>query len=240
MNVEILAIAAHADDIEMCCGGTLAKLALRGHRFGILDLTRGEMGTRGNSEIRDREAGRASEILGASFRETLDFGDGRLRTGEEEENLLIDAIRKSRPRIILTSYPEDRHPDHARCGRLVADAAFYAGLRKRESRYPAHRPQQMLYFSTMYYHPPTFVVDITETHALKMEAVRAYASQFHDPSSKEPETMLTSVKFLKEIEARSRHFGQMAGVEFAEGFVSLRPPRIDNVLGAFEGFEPGF
>ena len=240
MTVDILAIAAHPDDVEMTCAGTLAKLKAKGRTFGILDLTRGEMGTRGTAEIREAEARRAGEILGASFRENLDFGDGALRTGREEEDKLIDAIRRLRPSVILTSYPEDRHPDHARCGRLVADAAFYAGLRKRESAHPAHRPQQVLFFSTMHYHAPTFVVDVSETHALKMEAVRAFASQFHNPDSREPQTMLTAEKFLKEIEARARHFGQMTGVEFGEGFISLRTPRIADVVEAFQGYEPGF
>jgi bacillithiol biosynthesis deacetylase BshB1 len=240
MKVDVLAIAAHPDDVEMCCAGTLARMRLRGKSFGILDLTRGEMGTRGTAEVRDREARRAADILGAAVRENLDFGDGALRTGRDEEDLLIDAIRRFRPRIILTSYFEDRHPDHARCGRLVADAAFYAGLRKRETAHPAHRPQQVLFFSTMHYHEPTFVVDVSETHALKMEAVRAFASQFHNPDSSEPETMLTAEKFLKEIEARARHYGQMTGVEFGEGFISRRPPRIADIFEAFEGYEPGF
>ena len=240
MNVDLLAIAAHPDDIELCCAGTLAKLARSGKTFAILDLTRGEMGTRGTAEVRDREARRAAEILGAAARESLDFGDGMLRTGREEEDLLIDAIRRYRPRIVLTSYPEDRHPDHARCGRLVAEAAFYAGIRKRETAHPAHRPQQVLFFSTMHYHAPTFVVDVTETHELKMDAVRAFASQFHNPDSREPETMLSAEKFLKEIEARARHFGQMTGVEFGEGFISRRPPRIADLFEAFDGYEPGF
>lgn len=241
MNVDILAIAAHPDDIEMCCAGTLAALRERGRSFGILDLTRGEMGTRGTAEIREREARLAAEILGASFRESLDLGDGSLRTGAQEETAVLDAIRRSRPRILFTSYPDDRHPDHARAGRLVADAAFYAGLRKRESAHPAHRPQQVLYFSTMYYHhPPSFVVDVTRWHEKKMAAIRAFASQFHNPESKEPETMLSSTSFLHDLEARARHYGQMIGVEFGEGFITRRPPRLDDPVAAFEGFEKGF
>lgn len=241
MKVDILAIAAHPDDIEMCCAGTLAALRERGRSFGILDLTRGEMGTRGTPAIREQEARRAAEILGASFRESLDLGDGSLRTGTAEETAVIDAIRRSEPRIVFTSYPEDRHPDHARAGRLVAEASYYAGLRKRQSGHPAHRPQQVLYFSTMYYHhPPSFVVDVSRWHERKMTAIRAFASQFHDPQSREPETMLTTTSFLHEIEARSRHYGMMIGVEFGEGFITRRPPRIEDPLGAFEGFEKGF
>jgi bacillithiol biosynthesis deacetylase BshB1 len=240
MNVDVLAIAAHPDDVEMCCAGTLAKLKSKGRSFGILDLTRGEMGTRGTAEIRDAEARRAGEILGASFRESLDFGDGGLRKGRAEEDRLIDAIRAFRPRIIFTSFPEDRHPDHARCGALVADAAFYAGIRKRETEHAAHRPQQVLFFSTMYYQTPSFVVDVTATYPLRRDAILAFRSQFHNPESAEPETMLTAEKFLKELEARSRHYGQMTGVEFGEGFISKRPVRIDDPFAAFEGYEPGF
>ena len=240
MAVDVLAIAAHADDIELSCAGTLVALRQRGRSFGLLDLTRGEMGTRGTPEIRRREAQRAAEILGASFRETLDFGDGGLATGREQELALVDLIRRERPRLIFTSYPEDRHPDHRRAGHLVADAAYYAGLRKLETTHPAHRPQQTLYFSAAYVHPPTFVVDVTSAMKTRLEAIRAYASQFHDPASKEPPTLLSQHSFLAAIEARARHFGFLIGVEFGEGFVSERPPRIDDPVAAFEGFEPGF
>jgi N-acetylglucosamine malate deacetylase 1 len=240
MPVDVLAIAAHPDDVELSCAGTLVALKQRGHSFGLVDLTRGELGTRGTPEIRRREAERAAEILGASFRETLDFGDGGLNTGREQELALIDLIRRERPRLILTSYPEDRHPDHVRAGRLVTDAAFYAGLRKLATPHPAHRPQQTLYFSAAYVHPPTFVVDVTSAMKTRLEAIRAYTSQFHDPDSKEPPTFLSRETFLAAIEARARHFGFLIGVEFGEGFVSKRPPRLDDPIAAFEGFEPGF
>jgi N-acetylglucosamine malate deacetylase 1 len=240
MPVDVLAISAHPDDVEMTCGGTLARFAGSGRTFGIIDLTAGEMGTRGTPDIRRREAEAAGEILGARFRETLDFGDGGLRTGRAEELALIDVIRRHRPRIVLAPFPEDRHPDHARAGRLVTDASFYAGLRKLETSEPAHRPQQIVYFSTMYEHPASFVVDVTATHAVKMEAIRAFASQFHDPESKEPLTVLSSATFLATIEARGRSCGFLIGTEFGEGFISRRPPRIDDLVAAFEGFEAGF
>jgi bacillithiol biosynthesis deacetylase BshB1 len=240
MPVDVLAIAAHPDDIELGCAGTLVRLAQAGRRFGIVDLTRGEMGTRGDARLRAQEAGRSAEILGAAFRETLDFGDGGLAVTRENELVLIEVIRREQPRLILTSYPEDRHPDHGRAGRLVTDAAFYAGLRKLPTRHPAHRPQQTLYFSTAYLHPPTFVVDVTGAMEKRRAAVLAYSSQFHDPSSAEPETLLSQETFLKMIDARARHFGFLVGVEFGEGFVSKRPPRVDDPVAAFEGFEPGF
>jgi len=130
MAVEVLAIAAHPDDVELACAGTLVQWKKRGGRFGILDLTRGEMGTRGDAATREREARRAAEIRGAEFRETLDFGDGGLRKTRENELALIEVIRREKPRLILTSFPDDRHPDHRRAGELVTDAAFYAGLRR--------------------------------------------------------------------------------------------------------------
>ncbi len=240
MAVDVLAIAAHPDDVELTCAGTLLRLKEQGRRFGIVDLTRGEMGTRGTFETREREAKRAAEILGAEFRETLDFGDGGLLRSRENEVALIDLIRREKPRLILTSYPDDRHPDHRRTGELVTDAAFYAGLRKLQTTYAAHRPQQTIYFSAAYLHPPTFVVDVTPAMEKRREAIRAYASQFHDPASPDPETLLSQKTFLEMVDARARHFGFLIGVEFGEGFVSKRPPRIDDPVACFENYEPGF
>lgn len=240
MPVDVLAIAAHADDVELTCAGTLVALKARGRRFGLVDLTRGEMGTRGDAAMREREALRAAEILGADFRESLDLGDGGLRHTRESELAVIELIRRERPRLVLTSYPEDRHPDHARAGRLVADAAFYAGLRKLETAHPAHRPQQTIFFSTAYLHEPSFVVDITAAWPRRLEAIRAFSSQFHNPASAAPQTMLSQKSFLELIEARARHFGFLIGVEFGEGFVSRLPPRIDDPVACFEGFEAGF
>jgi bacillithiol biosynthesis deacetylase BshB1 len=240
MAVDILAISAHADDVELTCAGTLIQMHERGYRFGILDLTRGEMGTRGSAETRAKESARAAEILGAEFRETLDLGDGGLRTGREEELAVIDVIRREKPRIVLTPYPEDRHPDHRRAGALVTDAAFYAGLRKLETAHPAHRPQQTVYFGTFEIQKPIFVVDVTPSIEKRREAILAYKSQFHDPTSTEPETMLSQKGFLEMIEARLRDFGALIGTDFGEGFVTRRPPRIGDLVAAFQGFEAGY
>jgi len=238
--VDVLAIAAHPDDVEMTCGGTLVILKARGKRFGILDLTHGEMGTRGTRETRRREAERAAEILGADFRESLDLGDGGLAVTRQSELAVMEVIRREKPRLVLTSYPEDRHPDHARAGRVVTDAAFYAGLRKIETAHAAHRPQQTIYFSTGHVHEPDFVVDITPAMETRRAAIRAFASQFHSETSAEPETVLSQRMFLDAIDARARHFGWLVGVEFGEGFLAPRPPRVDDLIGAFEGREPGF
>jgi len=240
MAVDILAISAHADDVELTCAGTLIQMHERGYRFGIVDLTRGEMGTRGNAEIRAKESARAAEILGAEFRETLDLGDGGLRTGREEELAVVDVIRREKPRIVLAPFPEDRHPDHRRAGSLVTDAAFYAGLRKLETAHPAHRPQQTVYFGTFEIQKPIFVVDVTPAIEKRREAILAYASQFYDPTSTEPETMLSQKGFLDMIEARLRDFGALIGTEFGEGFVTRRPPRLGDIVAAFQGFEAGY
>lgn len=240
MPVDVLAIAAHPDDVELTCGGTLASLKSRGYRFGIVDLTRGEMGTRGTPEIRETEAKRAAQILGAEFREALDLGDGGLRRDRDAELAVIDVIRREKPRLIFAPYPDDRHPDHRRAGQLVTDAAYYAGTRRIETRHPAHRPQQTLYFSTFQLHEPRLLVDVTPFMEIRRAAMRAFASQFHDPSSKEPQTMLAQHSFLDTLEARARTFGAMINVEFAEGFTSRFPPRIDDLVAAFSGHEPGF
>ncbi len=240
MPVDVLAIAAHPDDVELTCGGTLHKLKLRGYRFGIVDLTRGEMGTRGSAEIRAREAARAAEILGADFREALDLGDGGLRRGRDEELAVIDVIRREKPRIVLTPFPDDRHPDHRRAGQLVTDAAYYAGTRKLETNFPAHRPQQTVYFSTFDSRRPDFLVDVSDVIDTRRAAMRAFESQFHKEGSTEPPTMLAQKQFLDVIEARAREFGMMINVEFAEGFLARCPPRIPDLVQAFEGSEPGF
>jgi len=219
MPVDVLAIAAHPDDVELTCGGTLARLKRLGHAFGIVDLTRGEMGTRGTPEIRAAEARRAAEILGAEFRETLDLGDGGLRRGREEELAVIEIIRRHRPRIVFTPFPDDRHPDHRRAGQLVTDACYYAGTRRIETKHPAHRPQQTIYFSTFFSHPPQFLVDVTEFIDLRRAAMRAFESQFHKEGSTEPPTVLAQKSFLDMIEARAREYGAMINVEFAEGVI---------------------
>ena len=240
MPVDVLAIAAHPDDVELTCGGTLARMKAAGYRFAVIDLTRGEMGTRGTAEIRAKEARRAAEILGAEFRESLDLGDGGLRLGRESELKVIDVIRRERPRVVLAPYPDDRHPDHRRAGQLVTDAAYYAGLRKLETAHPAHRPQQTVYFSTFDPRPPEFVVDVTPYIEVRRSAMRAFESQFHTPGSTEPQTILSQRDFLDMVEARARQHGALIGVEFGEGFLSRRPPRIDDLVQAFAGLEPGF
>lgn len=236
-EVDLLFFGAHPDDVELSAGGTIVGQVKRGARVGMIDLTRGEMGTRGTPQLRKREAQRSARILGALFREQLDFGDGGLRTGREEELILVDVIRRTRPRLVFAPYPDDRHPDHTRAGRLVTEAAFYAGLKALETERPAHRPQTTIYFLQNYLVPPTFVVDATATWKTKMRAIAAFKSQFYDPNSKEPRTFISDEKFLQMIEARGRHYGATIGTAYGEAFVTKLPPRIDDPIAAYGGRE---
>lgn len=240
--VEILAIGAHPDDVELGCGGALLAFAARGQRFAILDLTRGEAGTRGTPEIRAEEKAEAARILGAECRETLDLGDGELRTDRAAELQVIDVVRRLRPRIILAPLAFDRHPDHVRAARLVADASFYAGLTSIESEHAPHRPQHVVSYLSSFLSAPTFLVDVSPFFARKLQALGAYRSQFHDAAaaSSEPVTFISTKGFLEGVTTRAAAFGRIANVAFAEGFVSALPPKLQDLSAAFEGYEPGF
>lgn len=236
-HVEILVLGAHADDVELVVGGTIIRSVEQGRTVGIVDLTRGEMGTRGTPEIRLEESKKAFSILGASFRHQLDLGDGGLRTGRKEEDQLVEVIRRTKPRIVIGPWPEERHPDHARAGRLMTDAWFYAGLEKRQSELEPHRPDVVLYYLQNYVRHPSFVVDVTAQWEQRMKAVFAYESQFWNPDSKEPETFISKKSFIDMIEGRARHFGAMIGREFGEAFVTMQPPMINDPVEAYSGRE---
>ena len=236
-SMDALFFAAHPDDLELSCGGTIVRMAREQRRVGIVDLTHGEMGTRGTPQIRAREATRASQILGAAFREELDFGDGQLRTGREEELQIIEVIRQWRPAVVFAPWPDERHPDHARTGRLVTDAWFYAGLRKLETNFPAHRPQAVIYYLQNYMVTPSFVVDVSKTWKTKVRAMAAFKSQFFDPKSKAPRTFISEQTFVEMIEARGRHFGALIGAHYGEAYVTKQPPRVDDVVAAYAGRE---
>lgn len=225
-TVDVLAVGPHPDDVELGCGATLAKLVRRGRRVGILHLTCGEAGTRGTVEERRREAERAAELLGAASVEFLTLGDGQLRTGVEEEELLIAALRRLRPELVLGPAPEDRHPDHGRAHRLLRDACYYAGLAKRGDGAP-HRPAALFsYLQHDAVFAPSFVVDVTEAWATKQAALDAYAGQIHRPGAAdrdEPPTVTASRRFRLAVEGRARHFGQLVGAELGEPFWSRTP-----------------
>ncbi|HEX6179492.1 MAG TPA: bacillithiol biosynthesis deacetylase BshB1 [Thermoanaerobaculia bacterium] len=236
-EVDLIFIGAHPDDVELAAGGTIARAVRDGLKVGMIDLTRGEMGTRGTPAIRQREARAAARALGASFREQLDFGDGNLRYGRDEELELIEVFRATKAKLVFAPYPDDRHPDHTRTGRVVTDAWFYAGLRQLKTKRTAHRPQAVAYYLQNYLYPASFVVDTSSVWKTKMKSIAAYKSQFHDPKSKEPQTFISDPRFLQMIEARGRHFGALIGVTYGEAFVTKQPPRIDDLVGAYSGRE---
>lgn len=238
-EVDYLFFGAHPDDVELSAGGTIARAVKEGLRVGMIDLTRGEMGTRGTPAIRRREAASAARVLGAAFRDQLDFGDGVLRGGREEELEVIEIIRRTRPSLVFAPYPDDRHPDHTRTGRLITDAWFYAGLLQLKTKLTAHRPQAVIYYLQNYMFPPSFVVDTTAAWKTKMRSIAAYKSQFHDPKSKEPQTFISDPGFLQMIEARGKHFGALIGVPYGEAFVTKQPPRVDDLIRAYGGREVG-
>jgi bacillithiol biosynthesis deacetylase BshB1 len=228
--VDVLAIGAHPDDVELGCGATLAALARAGRRVGILHLTGGEAGSRGTPAERRREAERAAGELGAVAVDFLALGDGALRTGPEEEEQVIAVLRRRRPELVFAPTPADRHPDHGRAHRLVVDAAFYAGLARRGAGSP-HRPAAL--FSYLQHDPiePAFVVDVTATWDAKMRALDAYASQLHPAAAGDreprpvagPATKVASREFRLAVEGRARHYGQLVGAELGEAFLSRLP-----------------
>ncbi|HKI86751.1 MAG TPA: bacillithiol biosynthesis deacetylase BshB1 [Thermoanaerobaculia bacterium] len=228
-----VAIGAHPDDVELGCGATLAKLALAGRQVGILHLTRGEMGTRGTPSERQAEAERAADALGVSCLDFLDCGDGGLVHDRRSEDALIGYLRAHRPDLVLAPAPEDRHPDHGRAHRLVADAAFYAGLAKRAPELgEPFRPGAVFCYMQHNPFPPSFIVDVSATWKRKMAALDAYESQIFqgrdDERPDEPLTKVASREFRLAMEGRGRHFGQLINAAYGEPFWSATPLAVDN------------
>jgi len=223
MKLDILAFGVHPDDVELGCSGTLLAAVAEGKKVGVVDLTRGELGTRGNAEIRLQEANRAADILGLSVRENIGMADGFFENDEENKRKVIAAIRKFQPGIILANAFEDRHPDHGRSARLVADAAFLAGLRKVETYIdgvlqPIWKPSYVFHYIQDRYIEPDFVVDISAHLEKKMRSIEAYSTQFYNPDLDEPQTYISSSNFLEGIKARAMLLGKRVGVDYAEGF----------------------
>lgn len=227
MKLDILAIGAHPDDVELSCGATIAKEIANGKKVGILDLTRGELGTRGSSEIRAKEAADAAEILGVLVRENLAFSDGFFVNDKEHQLEIIKIIRKYKPEVVLCNAVADRHIDHPKGSKLTSDACFLSGLRKIETSFEGipqecWRPKRVYHYIQWQPIEPDFVVDVTGYMDIKSKAVNAYASQFFDPNSKEPESPITSKNFIESVLYRANDLGRLIGVESAEGFVSER------------------
>lgn len=227
MKLDILAFGAHPDDVELGCSGTIAKEVSLGKKVGIIDLTRGELGTRGSVEIRNQESAKASEILGVVVRENLDMRDGFFVNDEAHQMKVIEMIRKYQPEIVLCNAITDRHIDHGKGSKLVSDACFLSGLRQIKTELDgeaqeAWRPKVVYHYIQWQNIEPDFVVDISEFMDKKMESVLAYSSQFYDPKSNEPVTPIASKNFLDSINYRAQDLGRLVGVEYAEGFTTER------------------
>ena len=234
MKLDILAIGAHPDDVEMSCGATLAKEIASGKKVGILDLTRGELGTRGSAEIRDEEAKNAAKILGVVMRHNMQFADGFFENNHATQLEVIKMIRKYRPEIVLCNAIEDRHIDHGKGSKLVSDACFLSGLRKIETIHEgnhqaAWRPKHVYHYIQWNEIIPDFVVDVTGFMEQKLEAVFAYKSQFYDANSNEPETPISSKNTMDSLSYRNQNLGRLIGVEFAEGFTVERPVAVNSL-----------
>ena len=228
MKLDILVLPVHPDDAELGCSGTIAKEIALGKKVGIVDLTRGELGTRGSAEIRDKEAAASAKILGLAMRDNLGLPDGFFENNKPHQLKVIEAIRRFRPEIVITNAYHDRHPDHGRASDLVEDSAFLSGLRKIETYYNGEkqqewRPNLVLHFIQDNYIKPDILVDVTDYWDKKLESIHAFGSQFYNPEwENEPQTYISSPEFIQVIEARAREYGKSIGVKFAEGFISRK------------------
>ena len=234
MKLDILAFGAHPDDVELGCGATIAKEISLGKKVGIIDLTRGELGTRGSANLRDKEAAIAAGILGVSVRENLGFADGFFTNDKEHQLEIIKMIRKYQPEIVLCNAIDDRHIDHPKGSSLVSDACFLSGLIKVETQFKGvlqekWRPKLVYHYIQWKNIEPHFVVDVTGFMNVKTKSILAYSSQFYDPKSNEPETPITSKNFIDSINYRAKDLGRLIGVDYAEGFTTERYAAIENL-----------
>ncbi|NMH27355.1 bacillithiol biosynthesis deacetylase BshB1 [Flavobacterium silvaticum] len=235
MKLDMLAFGSHPDDVELGCGGTIAKEVAAGKKVGIIDLTRGELGTRGTAEIRDKEAAAAAEILGVSVRENLRMRDGFFVNDEEHQLKVIQAIRKYRPEIVLCNAIDDRHIDHGKGSKLVSDSCFLSGLRRIETfldgkLQQAWRPKAVYHYIQWQPIEPDVVVDITGFNAKRVEAILAYGSQFYDPDSNDPETPISTKNFRESLDYRAQDLGRLIGVDLGEGFTVERYPGVQSLF----------
>ncbi|BDS10224.1 bacillithiol biosynthesis deacetylase BshB1 [Aureispira anguillae] len=235
MKVDILAIGVHPDDIELSCCGTLLHHIAMGKTVGLLDLTCGELGTRGTAEIRLQEAENASQMIGAVVRGNLEMEDGFFEYTKENMLKIVEIIRLMRPEIVLANAISDRHPDHGRAAKLTADACFYAGLRRIETEWEeeaqeAWRPKAVYHYIQDHNLKPDFVVDISPYMDRKIEIIQAYKSQFYDPNSKEPKTPISGMDFLESIKGKNAMYGRPAGFAYGEGFMVARTIGVNNIF----------
>ena len=223
MPIDLLVIGSHPDDIELTCSGTIAKLIRQRRSVVLLDLTEGELGTRGTREIRRKEAEEAARILGVTERRNLGIPDGNVEVSRDNLAKLISVIRELQPKLLLIPHSRDRHPDHVHSHQLCKEAWFYSGLKKFDAEatiggLKEFRPDACFEYMQWFEFQPSFIVDVTETYETKLKAIAAYSSQFHNPASKEPETKLSRPQFLEMVETRSKYYGQRIGVKYGEPF----------------------
>lgn len=235
LKLDILAIGAHPDDVELGAGGTVVRHVEQGKAVGVLDLTQGELGTRGNAQLRLEEAGKASVLLGVQIRHNLALPDGFFKNDRESQIKIIEQLRRFQPEIVLAPSITDRHPDHGRAAELVSEACFYSGLARIETTWEnqpqqAWRPKAVYHFIQDRYIKPNFVVDISDHMEQKMAAVMAFASQFHDPDSQEPSSPISSPEFLEHVKGRALDFGRLIGATYGEGFTTERAAGIDDLM----------
>lgn len=233
--MDMLVLAAHPDDAELGCGGAIAKHVALGHKVGVVDFTRGELGTRGTVQTRNEEAAASAKILGLAVRENLNFRDGFFQNDEQHQLEVAKLIRKYQPEIIIGNAIYDRHPDHGKGAGLSFDACFMAGLVKIETTHEGEkqlpwRPKALYHYIQSQYIQPDFVVDISEHWNTKMESIRAFKTQFYDPNSNEPETYISNPAFMKMLESRAQEYGHAIGVKFGEGFTVRRSIGVDNLF----------
>jgi N-acetylglucosamine malate deacetylase 1 len=233
MKLDLLAFGVHPDDVELSCSGVLMVEKMNGKKTGVVDLTEGELGTRGSAAIRYEEASRAANIMDVDVRENLGLADGFFKNDEDHQRKVIHILRKYRPEIVFCNAPKDRHPDHGRSAALVTDACFLSGLSKIKTEengieQEAWRPKYVFHYIQDKYLKPDFVVDITPAFERKMEAIKAYKTQFHNPDLDEPETYISTPDFLDSVVYRYKMFGKMIGVKYAEGFISEKTIGIRN------------
>lgn len=236
MKLDVLFFAAHPDDAEISAGGSIARWTAQGKKVGIVDLTRGELGSRGSAELRDQEAQAASKVLGISSRDNLKLADGFFEQNEESLRAVITMIRKYQPNIVIANSPSDRHPDHGRASKLVRDAAFFAGLAKIETSLDGRgqekwRPKSVYFYIQDIYLKPDFVVDISEFWDKKEAALKCYGSQFYDPTSSEPSTPISGKEFFDFLKGRAYQMGRYATYEMGEGFIADRPIGMNDIFG---------
>ena len=234
MKLDVLAFGVHPDDVELSCAGVLLVEKARGKKTGIIDLTAGELGTRGTAETRKQEATAAAMILGVDVRDNLGMADGFFQNDETHQRKIIEALRSYQPEIILCNAPSDRHPDHGRSARLVADAAFLSGLGKIETSQngtaqSAWRPKYVLNYIQDRFLQPNFVIDITNVFEQKLEAIKAYTTQFTNGEKDGPQTYISTPDFLDSVVYRHKWFGKMIGVKYAEGFITEKTPGIKSL-----------